>query len=106
MALPKMQRVFAAAAVAALLMAGVPGRAEAAGTRGAGNATDAWSSLLSWALSQMPPPIRLWLGEDEGRGPGNGNGNNGNGNGRGAPFVTPPDVDKGSGLDPNGGDGD
>ncbi|HEX2222697.1 MAG TPA: hypothetical protein VHN15_00675 [Thermoanaerobaculia bacterium] len=98
MALPKMQRVFAAAAVAALLMAGVPGRAEAAGTGTAGS-TDAWSSLWNWALSQMPPTIRLWLGED------GGEGNNGNGQGRGAPFVTPPDIDKGSGLDPNGGDG-
>jgi hypothetical protein len=100
MALPKMQRVFAAAAVAALLMAGVPGGAEAAGTGTAGSTTEAWSSLWSWALNQMPPVIRQWLGEDE----GNGNGNNGNG--RGAPFVTPPDVDKGSGLDPNGGDGE
>lgn len=98
MALPKMQRVFAATAVAALLMAGVPGRAEAAGTGTAG--TDALTSLWNWAVSQMPPTIRLWLGEDE------GNGNNGNGQGRGAPFVTPPDVDKGSGLDPNGGDGE
>ena len=104
MALPKMQRVLAAAAVAALLTAGAPGRAEAAGTGAAGSTTDAWASAWDWVLSQLPPVLRLWLGEDEGQGNGNGNGN-GRGHRPGA-IPPPPDVDKGSGLDPNGGGDD
>lgn len=99
MALPKTQRVVAAAAVAALLTAGIPGRAEAAGTGRVESGT-AWSSLWNWALSQLPV-LREWLGEDEGQGGGNGVGR---GNRPGA-FPPPPDVDKGSGLDPNGGEG-
>lgn len=102
MALPKMQRVFAAAAVAALLMAGAPGRAEAAGNDVAAGLSNALSSLWAWAVEQArggtPGPPQ---------GPGENEGTNGNGHGRGRPAWVPgpPDVDKGSGLDPNGGDG-
>lgn len=100
MALPKMQRVFAAATVAALLMAGAPGRAEAAGTGTAsGGAADAWSSVWNWALRQLPV-LRLWLGEDEGT-----DSDNEHRRGRPAWVPGPPEVDKGSGLDPNGGGG-
>lgn len=102
MALPKMQRVFAAAAVAALLTAGAPGRVEAAGTGATGSTTDIWTSAWNWVLTQVPP-LRLWLGEGEDE--GQGQGNNGRGHRPGA-IPPPPDVDKGSGLDPNGGGDD
>ncbi len=104
MALPKMQRVFAAAAVVALLTAGAPGRAEAAGTDLAGAVADAWSSFLEWAFGSSSSAWHQPGGGDEAtNGPGNGNGN---GYGRPAWVPGPPDVDKGSGLDPNGGGDD
>lgn len=89
---PKIRRCLAALALAALVLAGLPGQAEAADRASLGETvSQLWAEL--WAR------VFPWGGEEGDDRPGNESMRR-----MGPPPGVPPvDDDKGSGIDPNGG---
>jgi hypothetical protein len=86
----QIRRIIAALALVAALIPALPGRAEAAG----------YSNVTQSGVAQLWDQFLGWLLGKDGDLPTQAQGHR-----NGPPETIPPDTDKGSGIDPNGGGG-
>lgn len=95
-------RILAVALIVVALLAAVPARSEAAGFSSLGEPQDLWSRVWDWLGGlwghSSSQPTAVW--EEDGT--TSGSGGESPGDGGAGTQSTPPDPDRGSGLDPNG----